>query len=142
MQARKQDPKVLLDTTRIIILPMDLSDEKLGQTAAIYNLLQSEVTDIIHSAWKMDFNMTIKDFDRECLQGLYYLLKFACASPTRSPMRFHFMSSIGSAGSGLVNEIKEEPLPRHVKIAVAQGYGQAKYAGEHICWAAMDLWGK
>jgi hypothetical protein len=142
MQARKQDPAVLLDKTRIIVLPMDLSSEKLGQTAAMYDLLRSEVTDIVHSAWKMDFNMTIKDFDRECLQGLYYLLKFACASSARLPMRFHFISSIGSAGSGLVDEIKEEPLPRHVEIAVAQGYGQAKYAGEHMCWAAMDLWGK
>lgn len=142
MQARKQDPTVLMDTTRVIILPMDLADEQLGQTAVTYDLLQSEVTDIIHSAWKMDFNMTIKDFDRECLRGVYHLLKFACASPTRLPMRFHFMSSVGSAGSGSIYEIKEEPLPRHVKVAVAQGYGQAKYAAEHICWAAMRLWGE
>ena len=142
MQARKQDSTVLLDTMRIVILSMDLNDEKLGQTTAIYNLLQNEATDIIHSAWKMDFNMTIKDFDRECLQGVYYLLKLACTSSTRVPMRFHFISSIGSAGSGLFKEIKEEPLPRHVEISVAQGYGQAKYAGEHMCWAAMNLWGK
>jgi hypothetical protein len=142
MQARKQDSTVLLDENRISILPMDLRDENLGQTAVIYDQLQSEVTDIIHSAWKMDFNMTIRDFDRECLRGLYYLLKFACTSPAKLPMRFHFISSIGSAGSGLIDEVKEEPLPRRAEIAVAQGYGQAKYAGEHMCWAAMNLWSK
>ena len=142
MQARKQNSAVLLDTTRIIILSMDLDDEKLGQTDAIYDQLKSEVTDIIHSAWKMDFNMTIKDFDRECLKGLYNLLKFARFASVQLPMRFHFISSIGSAGSGLIAEIKEEPLPRRAEIAVAQGYAQAKYAAEHVCWAAMNLWGE
>ncbi|CAF3951474.1 unnamed protein product [Rotaria sordida] len=43
--------------------------------------------------------------------------------------------------TGKGNEIKEEPLPRQAEIALAQGYGQAKYAGEHMCLAAMDLWG-
>ncbi|CAF3769855.1 unnamed protein product [Rotaria sp. Silwood1] len=37
-------------------------------------------------------------------------------------------------------EIKEEPLPRRVDIALAHDYGQSKYAAEHICWAAMHLW--
>ncbi|CAF1065270.1 unnamed protein product, partial [Didymodactylos carnosus] len=46
------------------------------------------------------------------------------------------------AGSGLIQEIKEEPLPRRTEISLAQGYGQSKYAGEHMCWAAMDLWGE
>lgn len=142
MQTRKQDTTALLDTSRIIILTADLNDDKLGQTAAMYEQLQHEVTDIIHSAWKMDFNLTIKDFDRESLQGLYCLLKFASNSLSHRPMRFHFISSVGSAGSGLIEEVKEIPLPRLIGIASDLGYCQAKYAAEHICWAAMDLWGK
>ncbi|CAF4922873.1 unnamed protein product [Rotaria sp. Silwood1] len=45
-----------------------------------------------------------------------------------------------SASSNLFKEIKEEPLPRRVDIALAHDYGQSKYAAEHICWAAMHLW--
>ncbi|CAF4034442.1 unnamed protein product [Rotaria sp. Silwood2] len=105
----------------------------------MYDRLRDEVTDIIHAAWKMDFNMTIKDFDRECLQGLYQLLRLASSASIQFPMRFHFISSISSAGCGLLSEIQEEPLPRRVEIALAQGYGQSKYAEEHMCWAAMDL---
>ncbi|CAF1213026.1 unnamed protein product [Adineta steineri] len=142
MQTRKQDLTVLLDTNRVVVLSMDLNDEKLGQTLAMYEQLQREVTDVIHSAWKMDFNMTIKDFHRECLQGLYHLLKLASNTLTQSTMRFHFISSISSAGSGLIEEIEEEPLPRQEGLSLPQGYGQSKYAGEHICWAAMDLWGE
>jgi hypothetical protein len=142
MQARKQDTTVLQNTSRVIILSMDLTDNQLGQSTVMYEQLQREVTDIIHSAWKMDFNLSIKDFDRECLQGLYQLLKLASSSSSQIPMRFHFISSIASAGSGLLGEVKEEPLPRRPGIALAQGYGQSKYAGEHICWTAMNHWGK
>ena len=141
MQARKQDSSVLLDTTRIIVLPMDFTKDNLGLAATMYEQLQSEVTDIIHSAWRMDFNMTIKDFDWESLQGLYNLLQLASCSSRQIPMRFHFVSSVSAAGSGLLDPVPEEPLPRRMGIAIAQGYGQSKYAGEHICWAAMDLWG-
>ena len=141
LEIRKLDANVLLDTSRIIVLPMDLSDDKLGQTLDMYHQLQNEVTDIIHAGWKMDFNMTINEFDRECLQGLYQLLKFASGPSANLFIRFHFISSISSAGSGLFKEIEEEPLPRQIGIALPQGYGQAKYAGEHICWAAMNLWG-
>ncbi|CAF4000764.1 unnamed protein product [Rotaria sp. Silwood2] len=140
MEIREQDLTMLLNNNRIIILNMDLNHDRLGQTQDMYKQLQNEVTDIIHSAWKMDFNMTIKDFDQDCLQGLYRLLKFASSSTTKLPKRFHFISSISAAGSNLFNEIKEEPLPRRVEIALPHGYGQSKYAAEHICLAAMDLW--
>lgn len=141
MQTRKQDSSVLLDTTRIISLPMDFAKDNLGLPAAMYEQLQSEVTDIIHSAWRMDFNRTIKDFDWESLQGLFNLLKLALHSARQRPMRFHFISSVSAAGSGLLDPVPEAPLPRRMGIATAQGYGQSKYAGEHICSAAMDLWG-
>ena len=142
MESRKQDTTILLDTARIIILSMNLNDRELGQSTTMYERLRGDVTDIIHSAWKMDFNLTISDFDRECLQGHYQLLKFASSSLSQVPMRFHFISSVASAGSGLIGKVSEDPLPRQKGISLAQGYGQSKYAGEHMCWAAMTYWGK
>jgi hypothetical protein len=38
--------------------------------------------------------------------------------------------------------IKEEPLPRITQVALPQGYGQSKYAAEHISWAAYLLWSR
>ncbi|CAF1230977.1 unnamed protein product [Rotaria sp. Silwood1] len=123
---------------RLVVLPLstNLSEEHLGQTDDIYQELQNEVTDIIHSAWKMDFNQTVKDFEYDSIFSVYNLLKLA----TLNNMQFHFISSIVSAGSGLLTIVKEEPLPRNAEVALAQGYGQSKYASEHLCWAAMNLW--
>ncbi len=129
-----------LEEQRLIILSesMNLSEEHLGQTDEIYQELQNQLTDIIHSAWKMNFNQTIKDFEYDSILGVYHLLKLAASNQ----MQFHFISSISSAGSGLIDIVKEEPLPRQTEIALPQGYGQSKYASEHLCWAAMNLWSK
>ncbi|CAF1427608.1 unnamed protein product [Adineta steineri] len=140
MESRKQDTAVLDDKRRIIILSTNFDDDQLGQTTNIYQQLQREVTDIIHSAWKMDFNLTINDFDRECLKGLYQLLKLAATSLSEVPMHFHFISSVSAAGSVVIDKVKEEPLSRQKGIALPNGYGQSKYAAEHICWAAMNHW--
>ncbi|CAF3510938.1 unnamed protein product [Rotaria sp. Silwood1] len=142
-EQRQLDTSLLIkslehENKRLIILSssMNLSNEHLGQTDLIYQQLQNEVTDIIHSAWKMNFNQTIKDFEYDSIFGVYNLLKLA----NSNNMQFHFISSISSASSGLLSYVKEEPLPRKPEIALPQGYGQSKYAGEHLCWAAMNLW--
>jgi acyl carrier protein len=136
-QQRKLDINSLLDQ-RLVILSesMNLSDEYLGQNNEIYQELQNEVTDIIHSAWKMNFNQTIKDFEYDSILGVFNLLKLSASNN----IQFHFISSISSAASGLLSQIKEEPLPRNPEIALPQGYGQSKYASEHLCWTARSLW--
>jgi len=130
--------KSLNDRLIILSSSMNLTDQHLGQTDEVYKELQNEITDIIHSAWKMNFNQTIKDFEYDSIFGCFNLLKLA----SLNNIIFHFISSISSAGSGLLTNVKEEPLPRNSQVALPQGYGQSKYATEHICWAAMDLWSK
>lgn len=125
---------------RLIILPTsaDLNAAQFGQTSEIYQQLEKEVTDIIHCAWKVNFNQTIQDFQHDTLLGHFNLLKFAMLNQKQ----FHFVSSIASASSGLVDIVKEEPLPRNAEVALPQGYGQSKYIAEHLCWAAMNVWSK
>lgn len=125
---------------RLIILPgsMNFSEEYLGQGNDIYHQLQVELTDIIHSAWKMNFNQTVKDFEYDSIFGVYNLLKLASSNN----IQFHFLSSISSVGSGLLSNIEEKALPRKPQIALSQGYGQSKYVSEHICSAAYHLWSK
>jgi len=141
-QQRELDISILNKSLneRLIILSssMNLTDEHLGQTDQIYQELQNQVTDIIHSAWKMNFNQTIKDFEYDSILGVFHLLKLASSNN----IQFHFISSISSAASGFIKNIKEEPLPRNPQIPLSQGYGQSKYASEHLCWAAMHLWSK
>ncbi|CAF4389388.1 unnamed protein product, partial [Didymodactylos carnosus] len=136
-EQRKQDVTLLKDEKRLIILPqMDLSDKYLGQSIKMYKELQMEVTDIVHSVWKMNFDLLIEHFESDCIQGVYNLLKLA--QETR--IRFHFMSTFASTESSVV---KEEPLRRRGESTLPQiGYGQSKYVAEHICMVAADSWGK
>ena len=123
---------------RLFILPasMNLNDPHLGQSEDIFQQIQDSVTDIIHCAWKINFNQTIRDFEDDTLVGHYQLLKLAMSNRKQ----FHFISSIASASSGLLTNVKEEPLPRNAHVALPQGYGQSKYIGEHLAWTAMNMW--
>ncbi|UJR29761.1 hypothetical protein I4U23_017309 [Adineta vaga] len=120
-QQRQLDCSLLTDE-RLIILssPMNLSEEYLGQTNEVYEKLKENLTDIIHSAWKMNFNQTIKDLELDSILGVYHLLKLS----SYNQIQFHFISSISSASSGLYSIIKEEPLHKQIQIALPQGYGQ------------------
>ncbi|UJR29759.1 hypothetical protein I4U23_017307 [Adineta vaga] len=140
-QQRQLDLSILtksLEEQRLIILSssMNLTEEYLGQTKEIYEELKNELTDIIHSAWKMNFNQTIKDFEMDSILGVYHLLKLS----SFNQIQFHFISSISSASSGLLNSVQEEPLPKQVQIALPQGYGQSKFISEHLCWTANKFW--
>ncbi|CAF1205772.1 unnamed protein product, partial [Didymodactylos carnosus] len=137
---QRYDEQILRDNKQRfhILISMDLSQEHLGQTSQIFEELQHNVTDIIHSAWKMNFNFNVQDFEYDCIRGVYNLLKLA---KTTSSKRFHFISSIASAGNSK-NDVREEPLPRQSDLPLlGQGYGQSKYIGEHLCWIAMKQWG-
>jgi acyl carrier protein len=139
---RELDTTLLTESLkqRLIILnsSMDLNEGHLGQIDDVYRELQNNVTDIIHSAWKMNFNQTVKDFEYDSIFGVYNLLTLAASNA----IQFHFVSSVASAGSWVLDSVKEAPLPRKTHVALPQGYGQSKYASEHLCWAAMNLWSK
>ncbi|CAF0799195.1 unnamed protein product [Adineta steineri] len=122
---------------RVVLLGnMSLSEGFLGQNYDLYNQLCNEVTDIVHSAYRMDFNMTVRDFEKDGILGTYNLLKLA----RKANARFHFISSVASSGSGIVPVVKEEPLIRRPELPIAQGYGQSKYVCEHLGAAAKQLW--
>ena len=125
---------------RLIVLPqsMNLTEEYLGLNDQIYEELKNEITDIIHTAWKMNFNQTIKDFELDSILGIFHLLKFS----SQNQIQFHFLSSIASASSGFLTSVEEKPLPRNPQIPLTQGYGQSKYVAEHLCWASRQLWSK
>lgn len=53
-------------------IPYDMKDHALGLKKDAYEGLASEVTIVIHNAWKMDFNQQVDMFEDDCLRGIYY----------------------------------------------------------------------
>ncbi|KAI9031705.1 hypothetical protein CLU79DRAFT_694195 [Phycomyces nitens] len=119
----------LLSSQKIVVLPMSLDDDNLGFSQDLYTKLKSEVTIIQHCAWLLNFNYPVKHYDKECIQSLYNLVKFAYRRT--NPIHFHFISSI-SASAGWGEIIPESPLPRNPKVAMPMGYAQSKYIVEHL----------
>ncbi|KAL0092093.1 hypothetical protein J3Q64DRAFT_1819681 [Phycomyces blakesleeanus] len=119
----------LLSSPKLVALPMNLTDEKLGFAHDFYSKLKSEVTIIQHCAWLLDFNHTVEHYDKECIKGLYNLVKFSYRQI--NPIHLHFISSI-SASAGWGATIPESPLPRNTKVAMPIGYAQSKYIVEYL----------
>ncbi|KAI9030908.1 hypothetical protein CLU79DRAFT_785955 [Phycomyces nitens] len=119
----------LLDTSKLVALPMNLNDERLGFSQDFYAKLKTEVTIVQHCAWLLDFNHPVEHYEKECIQGLYNLVKFSYHQT--NPIHLHFISSI-SASAGWGSVIPESPLPRNTKVAMPMGYAQSKYIVEHL----------
>ncbi|CAG8622724.1 11689_t:CDS:2, partial [Racocetra persica] len=122
----------LLSKERVIILPSDLSDSKLGQTENIYSKLVHETTQIYHVAWRLDFNSKIEAFERESIGGTVHLLMLARdAYAHHQNVHFNFTSSI-STTIGSKTNIKEDELPQDIANAMLNGYGLSKFVTEHV----------
>lgn len=127
--ARRLDVS-LLNTGKVEALKMDLNAEYLGWSKEVYERLKQEITIIQACGWLVDFNQPITHFDKECIQGLYNLLKFAHCPI--NPIRVHTISSVSATAAIKVNRVAETTLPGDPHVAMPMGYAQSKYIVEHL----------
>ncbi|KAI7884620.1 acetyl-CoA synthetase-like protein [Lichtheimia hyalospora FSU 10163] len=121
----------LLNHVKVEALPTDLNATYFGWDKDTYHRLGQEVTMIQACGWLVDFNQSITHFDRECIQGLYNLLKFA-HHPIH-PMYVHTISSISAAAAmSTHHSIPETIPPQDPHVALPIGYAQSKYIVEHL----------
>ncbi|KAE8366965.1 hypothetical protein BDV27DRAFT_170377 [Aspergillus caelatus] len=117
---------------KIVALPSDLSLSTLGLDAINYNTLTSEITDVIHCAWSVNFNMHLSSFEKDNVGGLKHLLDLCLKAQRPAPASFNFCSSISSVVSTAEDDILEA-LPKKLSYAQNMGYAQSKLVSEHIC---------
>lgn len=130
LQARRSRDRglpIYFPHRRVTFLTWNLSQPKLGLHETYGTVLDS-VTDIIHSAWPVNFNLGLDAF-RPHLEGICNLLSFAYESPHTQSL--FFLSSISSvAASGSIS-IPERALP-DLQSPAPTGYGRSKYLAECI----------
>ncbi|KAF7727900.1 hypothetical protein EC973_006899 [Apophysomyces ossiformis] len=119
----------LLNSTKVEVLPMQLTQPNLGFSPDLYDRLKKEVTIVQHCAWLLDFNQPVSHYEKDCIRGLYNLLKFAYRDV--NPMHVHFISSV-SASALYGERVPEEPLPRNPRVTMPMGYAQSKFISEHL----------
>ncbi|KAL7941402.1 NRPS-like enzyme [Trichoderma barbatum] len=123
-----------LDFSKVEFIGADLSKPNFGLEAVQYAELLTSVDRILHSAWPVNFNMSIASFEPH-IRGVRHFVDFAGASSKK--VALVFVSSISTA----INWASSEPVPerRLEDPALADlGYGISKLASSFILDAAAE----
>ncbi|EGO01124.1 hypothetical protein SERLA73DRAFT_72093 [Serpula lacrymans var. lacrymans S7.3] len=117
----------ILQSKKIILCEADLAADCFGLPHASYQEMQGSVTHIIHNAWSVDFNLTLKTFESN-IKGLRNLIDFSLSSTLSRPARLLYTSSIGvfqntdAHGNSVLAEKPIEP-----EAAIGTGYTESKW---------------
>ncbi|KAJ5668681.1 hypothetical protein N7462_009751 [Penicillium macrosclerotiorum] len=117
--------------TKIVALNCSLDMPNFGLTPSDEDQLRymrQTVTQIIHAAWPVNFNLPLARFEPH-IQGLHALLDFSLSVARPEPAVVLFCSSISTtlaAPSSCIEESLADPGAAYL------GYGQSKLVGEHV----------
>ncbi|KAK7046200.1 acetyl-CoA synthetase-like protein [Favolaschia claudopus] len=123
----------ILEDEKLTLLEGDLSEFNLGISEENYDVLYKRVTHIIHSAWPVNFSITLSSFERN-IKGLRNLIDFSLASPFAEPRTLLYTSSIGVFHSPPA-ELHAQGYPEiaiDAGVAAGSGYEQSKWVCEEI----------
>ncbi|KAK1141640.1 putative NRPS-like protein biosynthetic cluster [Aspergillus melleus] len=131
-----RDRAVLADLTpdlhrKIVALPSELSDNKLGLDTTTYHELTECATAVIHCAWSVNFSWSLESFEQSCIAGTRNLLDFCLKVQAPEPARFSFCSSVSTVARSPGGWVPEA-LPESLSYAQGLGYAQSKLVTEHI----------
>ncbi|KAJ7155652.1 acetyl-CoA synthetase-like protein [Mycena filopes] len=123
----------LVQSPKICLVLADSAAPKLGLPLDVVNALERSSFSIIHTAWPLDFNLTLPSFESHILSTVN-LLNFGSSLP--GFQGFYFTSSIGAVQGW----VSDDPVPEIVvpepELARGHGYGEGKYVIERLLKAA------
>ncbi|CZS91474.1 related to nonribosomal peptide synthetase MxcG (component of the myxochelin iron transport regulon) [Rhynchosporium graminicola] len=118
--------------SKVEFFQADFSKESLGLDSKVYADLLQEVTVVIHTAWQVNFNLSIDSFEPQ-VQGVRNFLDFSSKSANKAP--FLFISSISTAMQWM-DKHSDLKVPESIISAFEAprniGYGESKYVSEHL----------
>lgn len=126
---------------KIIALPADFSKADLGLSTENLAAIRTSLTKVIHSAWAVNFNLGVRSFEQQHIQGVSNLINLCLSVERPEPAQFYFCSSISvAAATPLPATIAEAPIP---ELAHAQnmGYARSKVVAEKIIQSAAESTG-
>lgn len=122
---------------KIVTVPGDLSDVHFGLGEARFDELRSKLTLVIHSAWAVNFNISVQSFEDQHIKAVHSFLNLCQSTTHGTPGRFFFCSSVSTAAAtprpGTVAEQQIENI-RHVQNT---GYARSKFVAERIVYNAV-----
>ena len=144
-EALKTQYQDALDFSKAEFLKTDFAVEKFGLSDETYGLLLSTVTVFIHSAWSVDFNLSLESYETTHIAGTRRAVDFAAASTHNAPIIF--ISSIASVGNWASLTHDDSPVPEIISslfdnaLTLPQGYGESKHVATQILATASHRLG-
>ncbi|PNH39895.1 hypothetical protein VD0004_g7021 [Verticillium dahliae] len=123
-------------SAKFTALPSDLSRADLGLGTAAFEALSTSVTSVIHSAWAVNFTLSVRSFEAQHIAGLRHLLDLCLSVPFARPARLAFISSVSAAAGTPSPARVAETLVKDPAHAQNMGYARSKWVAEHIVKAA------
>ncbi|KAL7929202.1 hypothetical protein V8C35DRAFT_331874 [Trichoderma chlorosporum] len=120
--------------SKVEFLGVELSKPYFSLSQAKYNDILATADRIIHNAWPVNFNISVKSFEPS-IYGVRQLVDFSNKAAKKVPIIF--ISSISTV-SGWTSP---EPIPEHRLDDLTlprMGYGQSKFAASCILDAAVE----
>lgn len=125
-----------MDLSKAEFLKTDFSQDKFGLSDETYAHLIATVTVFIHSAWSVDFNLSLESYEMTHIAGTRRAIEFAAAC-LHNPSII-FISSIASVGNW--GSIADDTcaVPETVTslfdnaMTLPQGYGESKHVASQI----------
>jgi thioester reductase-like protein len=140
---KHHDPSI--DFSKAEFLKTDFGLDKFGLSDDVYSTLLSTVTVFIHSAWSVDFNLSLESYEATHIAGTRRAIDFASASAYKPSIVF--ISSIASVGNwGTVSQ-DGSAVPETVSslfdsaLTLPQGYGESKHVAAQILATASHRLG-
>ncbi|KAI0673239.1 acetyl-CoA synthetase-like protein [Trametes maxima] len=123
--------ETLLATGKVSFYAVDLAKPNLGLTRETYDQIRTSATQIIHNAWRVDFQVSLASFE-PLIAGARNLLDLALNSPLPGGPRALFVSSISSVRNSPGSAPAEETLETGPEYAVGAGYSESKWVTEQL----------
>ncbi|TFK50396.1 acetyl-CoA synthetase-like protein [Heliocybe sulcata] len=131
-------PVDLLDSSKLVLVEGEESKTNLGLGSTMYEKLRTSCTHILHSSWRLDFNLAVSSFEPN-IAGVRNLIDLGLASSYGSHFRFIFTSSVGvSQGWNREMGLFPEKSDLPIDVAVGAGYGESKFVSEQLLRRASE----
>ncbi|KAL8853057.1 MAG: hypothetical protein Q9221_002087 [Calogaya cf. arnoldii] len=138
-EASQKHKGLSTDFQKVLFLQCNPSQSHLGlDEKTEYETLLKEITDIIHNAWEVNFNLPLLSFESH-LSGVQKVIEFSQASAKRA--RIFFISTIGTVSNYKSDQpqVPETPM-MDWSSAEASGYPQSKLVAERLLAKASGIY--
>jgi thioester reductase-like protein len=136
-----RDLHLSLDQIRkVFAVPSDLGKPDFGLGVSRLERLRSSLTLVIHSAWAVNFNISVQSFEDQHIASVANFINFCRSTTHGASGRFFFCSSVSSVGGTPRPGMVPEGPVRDISHVQGTGYARSKYVAERIvCNAAKDV---